>query len=139
MGAEVEAWSPGPQVPSCLSGTKERQSTWLWAIQRWFWLGLAGWERRVPEEPGLVAVMAAGATGASPASEEQGLPKRPGDFRWAMTGQSLVSSGLLDLPVPGPPNSPGPGETQALHTGKRNSGEGPRAHRESPSTWQGAW
>lgn len=76
MGAEVEAWSPGPQVPSCLSGSKE----W-WAIQQWFRLGLPGRERKVPEEPGLVAVMAAGATGASPASEEQGLPEHPRDFR----------------------------------------------------------
>ena len=29
-GAEVQAWSPGPRVPSCLSGSKKHQSIWVW-------------------------------------------------------------------------------------------------------------
>lgn len=68
-GAEVQAWSPGPHAPSCLSGSEKRQYIWEWAtVKGGFWLALPWAGEEGPRRSlGQVVAIAVGVARSSPA------------------------------------------------------------------------
>lgn len=68
-----------------------------------------GQERRVPGESALQ-----GWQGAARPQRGAGAPESLGDARWATTGQSHVSSGLLGPLVPRPRTDPSPALQEGL-------------------------